>query len=165
MPGKAAKVVITERQKEVWESLVRRPTCAQGLVQRSRIILLAFEGLRNEQIAELLDCERHQVGVWRRRWAGAFERLVLIECGESIKVLERAIETVLSDSPRPGWSGKFSAEEVTQILAVACEPPEQSGRPVTHWTSRELADEVVKRGIVPSISPRQVGRFFKIWRN
>ena len=66
--------------------------------------------------------------------------------------------------PRGGSSGKFTAEQVTRILAVACEDPEASGRPVTHWTPPELADEVVKRGIVESISPRQVGRFLKIGR-
>ena len=37
------------------------------------------------------------------------------------------------------------------IITVACEPPEKSGRPVTHWTPRELTDEVIKRGIVASI--------------
>jgi putative transposase len=47
------------------------------------------------------------------------------------------------------------------ILTVACESPATSDRPVTHWTPRELADEVIKRGIVPSISARHVGRFFK----
>jgi len=47
------------------------------------------------------------------------------------------------------------------IITVACEPPEKSGRPVTHWTPRELTDEVIKRGIVASISVRQVGRFLK----
>ena len=43
-------------------------------------------------------------------------------------------------------------------MAVACELPEQSDRPITHWTTRELADEVIKREIVPSISARTVGR-------
>ena len=50
---------------------------------------------------------------------------------------------------------------IVQILAVACEPPEKSGRPITHWTAHELADEVVKRGIVPSISVAQVGRYLR----
>ena len=44
---------------------------------------------------------------------------------------------------------------------MACEPPEKSGRPITHWTAHELADEVVKRGIVPSISVAQVGRYLR----
>ena len=75
--------------------------------------------------------------------------------------MRRAIEAVLSDEPRPGAPGKFTPEQVTQILAVACEPPEKSGRPITHWTAHELADEVVKRGIVASISPSQVGRYLR----
>jgi hypothetical protein len=54
--------------------------------------------------------------------------------------------------------GKFTPEQVTRILAVTCEPPEKSDRPITHWTSRELADEVTKRGIVESIAPARVGR-------
>ena len=44
---------------------------------------------------------------------------------------------------------------------MACEPPEKSGRPITHWTAHELADEVVKRGIVASISTTQVGRYLR----
>jgi putative transposase len=125
------------------------------------MILLAFEGYDNEAIAEQLSCERHGIGVWRRRWAKAFGRLVLIECGEKESALRHAIQRLLGDSPRSGWTGKFTAEQVTQIIAVACEPPEKCGRPVTHWTPRELVDEVKKRGIVKSISPRHVGRFLK----
>lgn len=41
------------------------------------------------------------------------------------------------------------------------EKPEKSGRPVSHWTPIELADEAVKRGIVKEISPRSVGHFLK----
>jgi transposase len=46
-------------------------------------------------------------------------------------------------------------------LAVACEPPEKSGRPITHWTAHELTAEVIKRGIVTSISPSQVSRYLR----
>ena len=63
----------------------------------------------------------------------------------------QAIRDTLRDAPRSGSPGKFTAEQVTQILAVACEPP-LTGRPITHWTHAELRDEVVKRGIVTSIS-------------
>jgi putative transposase len=68
---------------------------------------------------------------------------------------------VLGDLPRAGCGGTFTAEQIARILAVACEPPENSGRPVTHWTSRELADEAIERGIVPTISARHGGRFLK----
>ena len=57
--------------------------------------------------------------------------------------------------------GKFTAEQVTQILAVACESPKLSGRPITRWTHRELRDEVIKRKIVESISVAQVGRYLQ----
>jgi putative transposase len=161
MPGKAAKVTITERQQEILEAITRRTTAAQRLVQRAWIILLAFRGWKNERIADHLRCERHQVGIWRQRWRDSWQSLIVVECEEGIEELGQVIEELLNDLPRSGWAGKFSAEQVTQIIAVACEPPEESGRPVTHWTPRELADEAIKRGIVESISPRQVGRFLK----
>jgi transposase len=159
MPGKAAKVLITERQQEILTTMTRSRGCAQGLAQRAHMILLAFEGWKNEAIAEFLDCERHGVGIWRSRWKDAFGDLVRSECLEEPAALRHAIEKVLSDLPRLGSPGKFTAEQITQIFAVACEAPELSGRPVTHWTSAELAEEVAKRGIVPSISARQVRRF------
>jgi transposase len=120
---------------------------------------LAFAGLSNPEIADQVGRSRRQVGLWRRRWATAWNQLIDIECLETYAALRRAVEEVLSDAPRPGAPGKFTAEQVTQILAVACEPPAKSGRPITHWTAWELADEVVKRGIVESISPAQVGRY------
>lgn len=164
MPGRARKLIVTERQQATLQAMTRSGTCPQAAAQRARMILLAFDGLCNEDIAERVGCERHAVGPWRHRWADAFDRLVLIECCEKPSALPRAIEGLLSDRPRSGSPGKFTAEQVTQILAIACEDPEKSGRPVTHWTPRELADEVVKRGVVESISPRQVGRFLKIRR-
>ena len=164
MPGKAARLVVTERQQVTLQVMTRSSTCPQGIAQRARMILLAFQGQDNEAIAQEVGCERHAVGIWRRRWVRSFERLVLIECGEKESALPRALERLLGDSPRSGWAGKFTAEQVTEILAVACEPPEKCGRPVTHWTPRELADEVRKRGLVKSISPRQVGRFLKYSR-
>ncbi len=57
------------------------------------------------------------------------------------------------DLPRPGTPARITAEQRCQIEAMACEEPEDSGRPISQWTSREIADEVMKRGIVDSISP------------
>lgn len=159
MPGRARKFIITERQQAILRTMVRSGTCPQAVAMRARMILLAFDGLDNQDIAVQVGSERHAVGPWRRRWADAFSRLVLVECCEKPSALPAAIEGLLSDLPRGGSPGKFTAEQVTQILAVACEAPEASGRPVTHWTPGELADEVIKRGIVASISARQVGRF------
>jgi transposase len=161
MPGKAAKVTVTERQHEILLTLRNATTAASHLRQRAAVILLAFEGLRNEEIADQVGLGRCQVGRWRRRWAKAWSALIDRECCETKADLRRAIEALLSDASRPGAPGKFTPEQVTQILAVACEPPEKSGRPITHWTAYELADEVVKRGIVASISTTQVGRYLR----
>jgi len=157
----AAKVVISERQQQVLQTMAFSRSCAKGLAHRAEIILLAFEGHKNEDIATKLACERHSIGIWRRRWQYYFERLTVIECVEKPAALREAIAEVLSDLPRAGCGGTFTAEQIALILAVACEPPDKSGRPVTHWTSRELADEVIKRGIVATISVRHVGRFLK----
>ena len=161
MPGKAAKITITERQQEILQTFSRSVTAPSRLRQRAAIIVLAFDGLLNEDIAERVGLTHRQVGRWRRRWANAWNRFIDIECRESRAVLRRAIETVLTDEPRPGAPGKFTPEQVVQILAVACEPPEKSGRPITHWTTLELTDEVIKRGIVDSISPAQVARYLR----
>jgi putative transposase len=162
MPGRARKLIITERQQAILQAMTSSGTCPQAVAQRARMILLAFDGLSNQEIAERVGWERHAIGPWRHRWADAFDRLVVIECCEKPSALPQAIEGLLSDRPRSGSPGKFTAEQVTQILAIACEDPEASGRPVTHWTPREVADEAAKRGVVTSISPRQVGRFLKI---
>jgi transposase len=159
MPGKAAKIMVSEKQQGILLQMRRSTTAPQRLVQRAGIILMGFAGAFNRDIAKQLGLARKQVGLWRRRWQQSFDALVAIECRESQAALRRAIENVLSDAPRSGSTGTFTAEQVTHILAVACEPPEQSGRPVDRWTHRELTDEVIQRKIVASISMSQVGRY------
>lgn len=156
MPGKAAKVLITERQQEVLRELSRSRTEGKVVSQRAAIILGAFDGHLNETIADEVQLERRQVGLWRRRWQAAWESLTRLECSEPRRLRE-AIRETLRDAPRSGSPGKFTAGQIAQIIAVACEAPEQSDRPVTHWTRRELRDEVLKRRIVESISESHVG--------
>lgn len=161
MPGKAAKVVITERQKDVLEAIVASRTAAARLVERAKIILLSFQKMLNEDISKEVGRNPDQVGVWRRRWRDQFDRMVLIECRESPGALRKAIETVLADAPRSGRKPRINSEQQAQIVAIGCEPPEESGRPISTWTHREIADEAVKRNIVDRISPRRVGDFLK----
>jgi hypothetical protein len=159
MSGKAAKIQITEKQHRILQQVERSATAPKRLVQRAGVILMGFAGILNVTIAQELGLARKQVGLWRRRWQQSFDALVAIECCESQAALRRAIEDVLSDAPRSGSPGTFTGEQVAQILAVACESPELSGRPIDRWTHRELADEVIARGIVTSISISQVGRY------
>jgi transposase len=162
MPGSAAKVVITERQQAVLRKMSTATTVAKRLVQRATIILLAFAGLTNEAIAGQVGLERHQIGIWRRRWQHAFNDLVRIECtDDSPAALRHAVEDLLNDEARPGCPGKFTAEQITLLFALACEPPQKSGLPITHWTGAELAAEAIKRGIFESISVSQVNRLLR----
>jgi len=102
------------------------------------------------------------VRLWRNRWNGAVPTLLQAQKDNaSEQQLLALIEDVLNDDDRPGTPPTFSPEQIVQIIAVACEPPEKSGRPISHWTHRELADEVVKRKIVADIHPTTVGLFLK----
>ncbi len=118
MPGRAAKVVISERQQELLQKIVSSRKASQRLIQRAKIILLAFEGWDNQHIASEVDLGRDQVGIWRRRWKENFDRLVVIECSETGASFQRATQEILSDAPRSGSGGKFATEQIAGILAV-----------------------------------------------
>ena len=153
----AAPIGVTPAQRAVLTALVRRATCPQALALRARIVLEAAAGRRNEPLARQLGCTPKTARKWRARWAAATARLLAVD--DDPAALARAVAAALADAPRSGAPGAFTAEQIVQIINLACCPPEQVGRPVTAWTPRELADEAVKQGIVGTISPRTVGRF------
>jgi len=160
MPGTAAKIVISEKQQKLLQEFSKSRTVGRCVAQRATIILLGFAGLFNEQIALQVGLNRMQVGIWRQRWRDAWTALCVWECAEPHRLRE-AILDVLADAPRPGTPATFTAEQVSRIVALACEPPKLSGRPIDHWTHRELRDEAIKRKIVEDISVTQVGRFLR----
>jgi transposase len=159
MSGSAAKVGMTERQQDVLREIAQSRTSPKHLVQRATIVLRAFERIDNADIAREVDMNAGDVGKWRRRWAQRWRSLILIESQESRAEFKRALERVLSDEPRSGNPGKFTPEQITLLLALACESPGTSGRPITHWTTAELIDEAKKRKIVDSISKSQMRRY------
>ena len=117
MPGKAAKIIVSERQQILLTEFSKSRTVGKGVVQRATIILLGFAGLLNEAIAAQVGLNRLQVGIWRRRWRDAWEALCVWECTEPHRLRE-AILDVLADAPRPGAPATFSAEQVAQIVAL-----------------------------------------------
>ncbi len=156
-------IVVSARQQALLERLVRRHTSPQRLVWRAKIILAAAAPQDpNEQIAQRLHLGRETVRRWRQRWAEAQPALAAVEAasGDDADLTELVL-TLLADEPRSGAPGVFTPEQIVQVVALACEEPAGSERPVSHWTPRELADEAVKRGIVQHISARSVGRFLK----
>lgn len=162
MPGRVAqRVSLRPSQRTILERIISSRNSLQAHVVRARIILYAADGLTNEQIAESLGLTRQRVSIWRGRFAYACSVLYRIEEEEGQKVLKRHIEKVLSDAKRPGAPCKFTAEQVCRIIAVSCEAPEDCGHPLSHWTPAALQIEILKRGLIFSISVRQVGRFLK----
>jgi putative transposase len=151
MPGpKPPAVPLSEAERHALHTLIRAHKTPQHLRFRAHVILLLAEGLTAPDVARRLGTTRTTVRRWRRQW---------------LKRPGCAVPERLQDAPRPGAPATFSAEQWCQIIALACEPPEASGRPSSHWTPRELADEACKRGIVATISKRHVGRFLQSGRS
>lgn len=136
---------LTETEREQLQQLVNRHSTPQQIALRASIILLAGEGQNHREIARELNISRDMARLWRNRW--------LELSGKNRTVVER-----LADAPRPGGPMTFSLEQILQLFAIACEKPEAYGRPISDWTARELASQVIKQGIVERISPRHVGR-------
>jgi transposase len=159
---KAESIVLSQRQQTLLKQIASRARNSYRLVSRAKLILAAASGENNTAISEQLQLHRRQVRKWRQRWIEASEQLVSAEEQQvSDKKLKHLIENILSDVKRPGTPRFFKVEQAVQIVALACENPEKSQRPVSHWTPTELAQEAIKRGIVETISPRSVGRFLK----
>lgn len=139
---------LSETERTQLQQVVKRHSTPQQIALRANIILLADEGLNHRDIGRELNISRDMARLWRNRWLDLSTK--------DIPVLER-----LADAPRPGSPATFSLEQILQLFAIACESPENHGRPISQWTSRELADEMMKQEIVESISPRHVGRLME----
>ena len=126
MPGKAAKVIVTEKQQAILESFSKSRSVSVSLAQRSKIILLAFDGHNNEAIETLVGLQHDAVGRWRRRWRDNWERLIDIECSEERHVLEAEITKLLSDRKRSGRPARITAEQQAVIFKTACEDPKKT---------------------------------------
>jgi transposase len=162
MPGPAPQAItMTARQQGVLERIVRRDTSPQRRVRRTRIVLAAAAGANNEEIGRRVGVSEETARVWRARWAAAGEVLLAAEAEGDDRALELVVVGVLADEPRSGAPATVAPEQFCAIMALACTPPAEAGRPIDRWTPRELAAEAVERGIVPRISPSTVGRFLK----
>ncbi len=163
MPQPIARVIaLSEKQRQLLEQIIRAHTNPYRLVQRAQLILYAASSMTNTEISLSLRLTRNRVRLWRNRFLDAVTSLNQAESeGIDDEALCRKIILVLTDEQRRGNPGKFSLEEIVQIVALACELPATSELPVTHWTPTELARIAVLRGILTEISPRSVGRFLK----
>ena len=140
---------LSEIERNELERLVRRHNTAQQIALRGRIILEADAGKNNSQIARELGVSVETVRAWRTRWLAL----------QPVALADLSVEDRLKDVPRPGRRSQISAEQICQLIAMACEQPKE--RPISQWTGREIADEVMRRGIIQQISPRHAARLLK----
>jgi transposase len=144
-------VTLSEAEQSALEKLAQAHRTEQQLALRARIILKASQGLNNAQIGRELQVGVDMARQWRQRWLA----------GQAIPLAELTAAERLDDLPRAGKPATITADQRCQITALACEKPEQSARPISQWTGRELANEIIKRGIVSQISPRHAARLLK----
>jgi len=148
---KPQPVHLSDTERTALAHFARRPSTPQQLALRARIILAAADGRNNAQIARDLDVTVATARTWRTRW----------HICAAATLDDLPIEARLSDAPRSGKPVRITAEQVCHILELACEAPARSGRPISQWTAREIADEVKGRGIVAQISDRHAARLLK----
>lgn len=156
MPSpKPLPLELTEVEKEGLEKLIRRHNVGQQIALRGRIVLAAGNGQNNSRIAREMKVNLETVRLWRQRWLDL----------KPIALDDLNIEERLEDLPRPGAPAQFTADQICKITELACKKPEENGRPISQWTSREIADEIMKRGIVEKISARHAARLLKRGRS
>ncbi len=100
----------------------------------------------NIKVAEYVGMDNGEITRWTKRW---------------VESKEKGVEARLQDKPRSGRPVTITAEQWCRIMALACEKPELHGVSITHWSRSTLTAEIIKQGIVESISTTHVGNFLK----
>lgn len=151
---------LTQEPSELLHSLVRCREVPHSLVQRAQIILKAANGLNNKTISQELALSHDTVGLWRQRWVRGSAGLN--QLADKPKKLRAAVGHLLADKPRLGRPCQFSAEQICQIIGLACETPPIH---LSHWSYKDLLREVLQRNLVKTISKTTIGRFLKSGRS
>jgi transposase len=121
MPSNLAiRIELTDDERARLEAWARRRTSAQALARRSRIVLLAADGVKNTEIARRLGVRRPMVTKWRNRFA------------------EHRLDG-LTDEPRPGRPRTITDEQVEEVIVKTLET---TPKDATHWSTRSMAREV-----------------------
>ena len=148
---KPPAISLSEAECQALEKLVKAHSTEQQIALRARVVMAASRGLNNAQVARELKVSIDMVQKWRDRWLAL----------QPLPLTDLTVEERLRDLPRAGKSSAITVDQMCQIIALACDKPEQSERPISQWTGREIADEIMKRGIVEQISPRHASRLLK----
>lgn len=139
MPKKKYLVDLSAEEREQLRQLVRRGKHSSRKVTRARILLLASDGLTDEQIVDALKTGFATVERTRKRF---------VEEGLGC----------LTERARRGQAPKLTGKQEAHLIAIACStPPEGRAR----WTLRLLADKVVELKFASTIARETVRQVLK----
>lgn len=141
------RINLLNQEKMELEAIIRKQTTPQHIARRARIVLLANgEAKTNRYIANQVGMNPCDITLWTKRW---------------IEKSDKPVKERLCDAPRSGTPDRITAEQWCKIIAMACEPPEKYGIPITHWSYSELAKQAIKQDIVETISASHIGNVLK----
>jgi len=141
------KIELKSEEEAELNRLARKASIGQNIAKRAKLILLVAEDKHyHVEIAKKVGIVQSELPKWIKRWKES---------------KEKNIEDRLKDRPRSGRKPTITAEQWCKIMALACEKPENYGVPITNWSHSTLTAEIIKQGIVDTISMSHVGNFLK----
>ena len=143
--------------KDLLLSISGSRTMAKCLIQRADIVLLSEQKMTNRKISDKVGLHVNQVGKWRRRFLDQVERLNAV-AQEKPADLEEELIRVLQDAPRAGVPAKFTADQRTLIVMIACQDPADHGFEVSNWSLPKLKAAILAADVVPEISEASINR-------
>ncbi len=142
------KIKLNQDEEDTLKKVLKKHSTPQNIAKRVKIILMAATAeWKNSKIAKELNIRNCDITKWTQRW-------------RENKDIENCVER-LYDKPRSGKPATITAEQWSLIMALACEKPENYGLPITQWSHSTLTKEIIKQGIVKTISQTHVGDFLK----
>ncbi len=134
--------------RQALEGRLRRQSLPPPLARRARSSLAAADGHTTSPIARHLALDVTTVRLWRHRW---------LACAPLPRA-DLSVEARRSAVPRAGRRVQITADQRCTSMVLACAVPAEAHRPIRQWSGRELAADVVTRGIVPQMSRRHAAR-------
>jgi transposase len=140
MPAKIYVVDLSDEERSELKGMLKKGKYSVRKIKRAQVLLKADEGWKDREIIDSLGVSRSMVERTRRR------------------MVEGGLEKALNEDPRPGGKRKIDGRVEAHLIAITTsEPPDDHD----HWTVRLLADQLVEKGLVESISYETVRQALK----
>lgn len=118
----APQITLADEEAAKLRKIVSKQTEEYRKIIRAKIVLMASEGVNNEQISEKLEISKQAVCKWRSR----FQKYGM---------------EGLNDLPGRGRPQVFDMKDRLKIITEACNPPNRT----THWSIRDLKTHMGKK--------------------